>query len=75
MDPKQENIKTNFLIVPRSINNDKIGIDVRNQYIRLGIIFVLIFIAIILSLKEYLDGIRFIRDFSITDTLLRDNID
>jgi len=75
MDPiqtSQENIVTNFKIVPRSLTTDKIGNDVNNQYLRLAIIFVLTFVTIILALKEFLSGLQFIREYSITDVLIRD---
>jgi len=78
MDSLQEtsnNTSTNFKIRPRLLTTDKIGTDVNNQYMRLGIIFVLIFIVIILALKEFLDGLQFIREYSITDVLIRDSYD
>jgi hypothetical protein len=65
-----ENIKTNFLIVPKPTNTDIIGTEVTRQYIRLGIFFILIFLVVILVLKEYLDGLRFMQDLSIFDVLL-----
>jgi hypothetical protein len=76
MDQTQtDNMKTNFLITPKPKNNDMIGLEVNRQYIRLGIFFVFIFIIIILSLKEYLDGIRFIQDLSIIEYLRNEPYD
>jgi len=69
----QENIVTNFKIVPRPLTTDKIGNDVNNQYMRLVIIFILSFIVIVLALKEFLAGLQFIREYSITDVLIRDS--
>jgi hypothetical protein len=70
MDQLQsDNMKTNFLIIPKPMITDKIETEVNRQYIRLGIFFIFIFIIIILSLKEYLVGIRFIQDLSIIEYL------
>ena len=75
MSYSEDNIKTNFNIIKRSINIDIIGTTVKRQYIRLIIIFILIFVMVVLSLKEYLLGLRFIKDYSITDTLFSDSMD
>jgi hypothetical protein len=69
-----DNMQTNFLIVPRPTETDKITPEVNRQYIRLSIIAVFIFIIIVLSLKEFLDFIMHISDLSITDYLEKDEI-
>lgn len=69
---QSDNLQTNYLIVPKPINNDKIGQEVDRQYFRLCVFFIFIFIIIILALKEYLDGIRFIQDLSIIEYLRND---
>lgn len=67
---ESEYIKTNFLINPKPIVTDKIGAEVTRQYIRLSMIFIFLILIIIFVFREYLDGLRFIQDLSITDTLM-----
>lgn len=67
---ESENIKTNFIITPKPITSTNVLVEVKQEYIRLFIMFIFIFIIIILALKEYLVGLRFIQDLSITDTLM-----
>ena len=67
-----DNMKTNYLIIPKPVSTDKINDEVNRQYFRLSLFFVFIFIIIILVLKEYIDGIRFIQDLSIIEYLRGD---
>ena len=69
-----DNMQTNFFIVPRPKVIDQITPEVNRQYFRLSIIGIFIFIIIVLSLKEFLDFIMHISDLSITDYLEKDEI-
>lgn len=67
---ESENIKTTFIITPKPVETINIINEVNQQYIRLFIVLLFFIIIIILALKEYLEGLRFIQDLSITDTLM-----
>jgi hypothetical protein len=75
MDPNNaDNMNTKYIINYKPIDTNVVATEVNRQYIKLFIFFCLIFIAFIFALKEYLDGIRFIQDLSIIETL-RSNLD
>lgn len=64
-----DNMQTNYKITPKPIENDKIALEVKRQYIRLGLLILFVSIIIILSLKEYMTGLEFIKDLSILEQL------
>jgi hypothetical protein len=62
-------MNTKYLINYKPIDTNVIATEINIQYIRLIIFFCLIFIAFIFALKEYLDGLKFIQELSIIETL------
>ncbi len=58
-------------IKTRPDNPDKIGQEVTRQWLRIGLLFVIIFIIIIVLLKEYLEYLKIIKTMSITQFLMK----
>ena len=62
------NVKTNIRVRPD--NPDKIGQEVNRQWIRIGLLLTIIFIIVIILIKEYTEYLKIIRTMSITEYLI-----